>query len=317
MKKISLVFSILFILLVAVFSFLFLSGDKKINPLSPIPDFVNLLTNKQAFTLNLWSPAVDPKITFAKGPEITGRSALLYDLTTGKTLYSKNPKEKMPLASITKIMTAMVALDNPKEDNRYLVRKEYLVGESSMGLEEGEVLSLEELMYGLVLHSGNDATETIAGNFPGGRDAFIKAMNDKAKALGVLDTNFTNPSGLNGEGNQYSTAYDILVMTRFALENYPLFKKVVATPEMTIAADSNHKQHVLLNETNLLTTYPGVKGVKTGYTGEAGYCLVTYLDYQGHEVIGILLGSQNRRDEMKELLDYSLLQIGISPPPHQ
>ena len=140
-------------------------------------------------------------------------------------------------------------------------------------------------------------------------------MNDKAKALGLTDTNFTNPSGLQGDGDQYTTAYDLLVITRYALDNFPLFREVVKTYEYDIPATSTHKAFHLFNETNLITSYPGVKGVKTGYTPEAGYCLVTYLDYKGHKIIGIILGSENRREEMRNFLDYSLNKLNVDPPP--
>jgi D-alanyl-D-alanine carboxypeptidase len=139
-------------------------------------------------------------------------------------------------------------------------------------------------------------------------------MNDKAKALGLTDTHFDNPTGLQGDGQQYTTAYDLLVITRYALENFPLFAKIVSTANYDLQETSSHKAYSLYNETNLLTTYPGVAGVKTGYTPEAGLCLVTYLDYGGHKIIGVLLNSENRRGEMKDLLDHALEVLGIEPP---
>lgn len=291
--------------------------DKDASIVSPIPDFLTIFLNKQVSTLNLWLPSLEDKIieTFIK-PDITATSALIYDIDTKKVLYEKNPKDKVPMASLTKIMTAIIALENKKENNRYIVSPKDLVGENTMGLEAGEILSLEELLYGLMLHSGNDAAETLANNYPLGRNAFLKAMNEKAKALGLSDTNFSNPTGLEGDGKQYTTTYDLVVITRYALINFPLFAKVVSTFEYSIPKTSTHKTYFLQNETNLLTSYPGVKGVKDGYTPEAGLCLVTYLDYKGHKLIGVILGSQNRREEMKELLDYSLKSIGIIPPPH-
>lgn len=255
-------------------------------------------------------------IGIVKKPEVSARASLVYDLTTNKVIYQKNAKEKLPMASITKIMTSIVALENKRKDNKYFVAKKDLVGEDSMGLTAGEVLSLEELLYGLMLHSGNDAAETLANNFSGGRTKFITAMNNKAKSLGLSDTNFTNPTGLEGDGKQYTTSYDLLVITRYAVLNFPLFNEIVSTVDYNIPAAKTHKAFYLANETNLLTSYPGVKGIKTGYTPEAGLCLVTYLDYGGHKIIGILLGSDNRRQEMKDLLDYSLRSLEINPPVH-
>ncbi len=287
------------------------------NIISPIPQFLNITNNNQVSSISLWFPTLT-KFLFgsSNAPQISAKSALVTDTTTGKTLYEKNPKEKLPMASLTKIMTAIIGLENPKQDDKYHVTQADIVGEDSMGLSAGETMSLEELLYGLILNSGNDAAETIATNYKGGRSAFIKAMNEKAKALGLTNTNFTNPTGLEGDGNQYTTAYDLTVITKYALDKFPLFDKVAATFDFTIPYSQNHKEFVMENETNLISSYPGVKGVKTGYTPEAGYCLVTYLDYQGHKIIAVLLGSDNRRQEMKDLLDRSLRSLGIKPPNH-
>ncbi len=291
---------------------------KNKNVTSPLPSFLTFIKNNQVLSLDLWLPSWiydRNKYKNMAPPEISARSALVYDLTTNKVLFEKNSKEKLPMASITKIMTAIIGLENQKKDGKYLVTKDVLVGEDSMGLSEGEVLTLEELLYGLMLHSGNDAAETIASNYSGGREKFIEAMNNKVRALGISDTNFTNPTGLEGDGKQYTTAYDLLVITKYAMQ-FTLFRKIVSTFDYDISATDSHKEYFLENETNLLTSYPGVFGVKTGYTPEAGLCLVTYLHYSRHEIIGVILGSDNRREEMKELLDYGLKIQDITPPPH-
>ncbi len=284
--------------------------------ISPLPDFLTITSNNQVSTIDLFLP-------FLKSPETKqpvlfneSKAVLSYDLSSGKTLFSKNPRLRLPMASLTKIMTAIVALENKKKDDRYYVSKKSLVGENSMGAGEGEFYSLEELLYGLMLVSGNDAAEILAENYSGGREKFIEAMNKKSKALGLFDTHYTNPSGLEGDGDQYTTAYDLLVTTRYALEHFSLLKTIVSTYEYHLPYTPSHKELWLYNETNLLTSYPGVKGVKDGYTPEAGLCLVTYLDYGEHQIIGVVLGSNNRRQEMKDLLDYSLRKLEISPPKH-
>lgn len=255
---------------------------------------------------------------FASGEKfnVTAKSALSYDLTTNSMIYSYNIDEKLPIASLTKIMTAIVALENEKENDKITVsHNAATVGEDSMGLSEGETLNLNQLLHGLFLQSGNDAAESIADASPYGRENFIHLMNKKAEDLGLGSTHFTNPSGLEGDGTQYSTAHDLLVITRYALEK-PAISEIVQEPYYSISPEDGHKGYELYNETNLLTTYPGVKGVKTGFTNEAGLCLVTYLDYKGHKIIAILLNSENRRQEMKDLLDYSLKSLGVTPPLH-
>lgn len=318
MKKFFLnTFFVIFLSLFASVAYLFFTRSHTLSLalFSPVPDFLNLSKNDQVKGLSLWLPFLQTaSANNVKVPDLTAKSVLMYDLTTEKALFEKNPKERLPMASLTKIMTAIVSMENPRSDNTYVVHGQDLVGEDSMGLSNGEQLTLEELLYGLMLQSGNDAAEVLASDSPFGRTGFIKAMNDRAKAMGLVDTHFSNPSGLQGDGVQYTTAYDLLVMTRYALAHFPLFADIVAQPEYVLPATRTHREYDLVNETNLLTTYDGVKGVKTGYTPEAGLCLVTYLDFGGHKIIGILLNSEDRRMEMKDLLDYSLESLSITPP---
>jgi serine-type D-Ala-D-Ala carboxypeptidase (penicillin-binding protein 5/6) len=264
----------------------------------------------------MWTPFFESFTNTDKKMSVEAKAALVYDLVRERVLFEKNSKERLPMASLTKIMTAIVALEDPVMPQSYYVVKEDLVGEDSMGLEVGEVLSKEELLYGLLMNSGNDAAEVLAHNYPTGRNGFLKAMQDKAAVLGLKDTHFSNPSGLQGDGVQFTTSSDLLTETKYAIDNFPLFKQIVSTYEHTIPANATHKEYYLTNETNLLSSYPGVKGVKTGYTSEAGLCLVTYYENANTKLIGVLLNSPNRRGEMKELLDYSLQSIGIPPPPH-
>jgi serine-type D-Ala-D-Ala carboxypeptidase (penicillin-binding protein 5/6) len=309
-------------LLVTISVFLILSliyinrenlGEKDV--VSPLPDFLTKKVNSQVSSLDLWFPFLSQILPGEQSPVVSAKSALVYDLTEEKVIYEKNAKEKLPMASLTKLMTAMVAIDNKRSDNRYYVYPENLVGENVMGLSEGEVMTLENLLYGVFMYSGNDAAEALATNTMNRAD-FILAMNNKAKSLGAINTNFTNPTGLEGDGDQYTTAYDLLIIARHAVSNYPQIVKASSTPEHHIPATSDHYAYDMYNQTNLITSYPGVKGLKDGYTPEAGLCLITYLDYEGHKLIGIILGSENRRQEMKDLLDYSLSSQGIKPPPH-
>lgn len=314
---------LLTVLLLAVFAGVLIWFFNPLHPLaekrtiSPLPEFLMVSKNKEVSSIDLFLPVLTFFDTSNQPPVISAKAAIAYDMTTDKTLYAKNPHTRVPMASLTKVMTAVIGMDHKLISNQYTVSKDYLVGENSMGLLPGETHTLENLLYGLILLSGNDAAETIANHFPTGRMNFIKAMNNKAKALGLKNTHFTNPSGLEGDGDQYSTPYDLLVITKYALENYPLFRKVASTVIKDIPATTTHQQYYLQNETNLLTSYPGVKGVKTGYTPEAGYCLITYLEHKDHKIIAVLLGSENRRQEMKDILDYSLKQEGLTPPKHE
>lgn len=284
---------------------------------SPIPQALQNKAYNPLSNNGFWLPNTN-KVTASsvKKPEIEGISVLSYDLSTNSLLYSKNINEKLPIASLTKIMTAIVTLENLKETNEITVGTQAArIGEDSMGLSAGEKLTVKDLLYGLFLNSGNDAAEALAAASPFGRSNFIHQMNKKAEDLGLTSTHFTNPSGLEGDGKQYSTAHDLLVIARYALK-FPEIAKVVKTYEYHIPYTQNHKAFDLYNETNLLTSYPGVKGIKTGFTDEAGLCLITYLDYGGHHIIAVLLNSPSRRESMKELLDYSLKTLGVTPPQH-
>lgn len=294
-----------------------LTYSKENGFLSPLPREMSLKENDQVKFLSVWLPFLNKESRSDDPGSLapTSKSVLMYDAKNDEIIFAKNSEERLPMASLTKIMTAIIALENPRRDNKYLVREEDLVGEDSMGLSVGEVLTQEELLYGLMLPSGNDASEVLASNYPGGREEFIKAMNNKAVSLGLNDTSFSNPSGLQGDGRQYTTAEDLVVITKYALDRFPVFEEIVSTFQHEIPSTDTHKYFFLENATNLVSTYPGVRGVKTGFTPEAGMCLVTYLNYEGQQVIGVILNSENRRGEMKELLDYSLTKLGVTPPP--
>lgn len=281
---------------------------------SPLPFYLTSKASYRVSTLDLWMPQLNYAFSSFTSLDLSAEAALSYDLTTKRFLYIKNPNKKLPMASLTKIMTAIVSLESYARDKVLLVKPEDLVGENSMGLTDFEKVSMENLLYGLMLVSANDASEVLARNYPFGREGFILEMNNKVKALGLKDTKFSNPSGLMGDGKQYSTVYDLLVITNYALR-FSLFREVVQTFSYTILQKTDHKGFYLENETNLLTSYPGVKGVKDGYTPEANLCLVTYLEHGKHKIIAVILSSSDRRGEMKNLLDYSLQQLGETPPP--
>ena len=197
-------------------------------------------------------------------------------------------------------------------DEYVVSEKATKVGENSMGLSAGEKLNLKELLFGLMLVSGNDSAITIAEGVSGSEEAFASLMNRRAADLGLNDTKFINASGLDVDGQeQYSTAYDLAVISQYVWKNYPYFREVSSTVHKYIESSGEHKDYDLYNDTNLLTTYPGVLGIKPGFTWEAGLCLVTYAENDGKKLLGVILGSDDRRGEMKELLDFGFNSFGI------
>lgn len=283
--------------------------------ISPVGEPSQLDAETFSHSANIWFPEENVVETNQAPPEISATSAIVVDLTTNKTIYAKNIHNRQPIASIVKIMTAIVALEKKHLDDIFTVSQQAAeVGEDSMGITAGEKYTLEQLLYGLLLPSGNDASEAIAENVAGNRNKFIDLMNQKAKVLGLNDTKFVNPSGLDEDGiEQYSTAFDVAVITRYALVNFPIFRKIVSTKFYEISYSPQHKYLYLENQTNLLSTYPGVAGVKPGYTPQAGLCLVTLAENGGHQILAVILGSKNRREEMIKLLDYSFGFLGINP----
>ena len=243
-------------------------------------------------------------------PDVLAENAITVDITNDQVLFEREANTRVPIASLTKIMTAVVALEHMRLADEILVsEKAGTTKENSMGISPFEIYTLEDLLYGLVLHSGNDSAVAIAEGAAQTEESFVEWMNIKAEELGLKDTSFADASGL--DDSTYSTAYDLAKLTKYALKN-PDFKRVVATFEYEIPyEEGKHKYLFLSNQTNLLTTYPGVRGVKTGYTEEANYCLVTYAENNGVEIVGVILDSNARRSDMVRMLDYSFAKFGI------
>ena len=255
-----------------------------------------------------WNPG--PQNNTAAQPVIAAKAGILVEINSGDILFDSNSTEKLPIASLAKIMTAVVALEHRGlQDKIFVASDAATVGENTMGVSYGETYSLEELLYGLILHSGNDAAYAIADGVAGNSERFVEWMNFKAEELGLADTHFADPSGLDDEN--VNTAKDLVKLTRYALKN-PTFKEIAATVEKEIFADNFHKYIYLFNQTNLLTTYPGVAGVKTGFTEAAGLCLVTYAENDGREVVGVVLDSIDRKGDMILMLDHGFRTLGVN-----
>jgi D-alanyl-D-alanine carboxypeptidase (penicillin-binding protein 5/6) len=234
-------------------------------------------------------------------PEINARSALVMDFESGRVLFEKNGYIKRPMASTTKIMTAIIALENGNLDDIVKVSKNAAsIWGSTIHLSTGEEVSLRELMYGLLLCSGNDAAIAISEHIAGSMEEFLNMMNRKAEEIGARHTHFTSPHGLDGTGH-YTTAYDLAVITRYALNN-PVFNEIVKTKSITIG------KRFMTNTNEMLSGYEGADGVKTGYTGKAGRCLVTSATREGRRYISVVLFCDNRYQRAlssKKILDYA------------
>lgn len=236
-------------------------------------------------------------------PIMSAESILAVDMNSGVTLYEKDPDKLQLPASTTKIVTALVAMDYYSPESVLTAgKKAVTVDGQKMGLILGEQIKFKDILYGLLVYSANDAAETIAANYPGGRDNFVAAMNVKAKELSLTNSHFANPSGLE-EGYHVSTARDLVRVAETAMKN-TTFAKVVATKEIVVTSVDGKIKHDLTNINQLLGKVDGVLGVKTGWTENARENLVTYIDRDNKKVMIALLGSQDRFGETKELIDW-------------
>ena len=231
---------------------------------------------------------------------VSAQGAVVIDADTGETLFEQNADSRLPMASTTKIMTALVALGEGDLDRVYTVKPEYAAVEgSSMYLKAGETLSLRDTLYGLMLASGNDAAVAIAGEC-GGMNAFVGKMNAKAVELGLTDTHFDNPNGLPSD-THYTTAHELAKITAAALKD-PVFRQIVSTKSCTVSG------HALSNHNRLLSMYDGAIGVKTGFTRAAGRCLVSAAERNGRTIIAVTLNDPNDWNDHREMLDAGFAQ---------
>lgn len=231
---------------------------------------------------------------------VSAEKAILMDAETGRALYEKNADAESLIASTTKIMTALIVCERCNVLDRMRIPAEAVgIEGSSMYLQEGEVLTIQELLYGLMLRSGNDAAVALAIYCGGTVEGFVEMMNDKAHSLGLAGTHFENPNGLDSP-DHHSTARDLAVLTAYAMEN-PVFSKTVSTKTVT-AAD-----RVMRNHNKLLWQIPGADGVKTGYTKAAGRILVSSAVRNGRRLIAVTI---NAPDDWKD--HTGLLEMGFS-----
>ncbi|KYO67773.1 D-alanyl-D-alanine carboxypeptidase family protein [Thermovenabulum gondwanense] len=243
--------------------------------------------------------------TIKNPPDIVGEAGILIEAKTGKILYEKNANIPLEPASTTKIMTAIIAIERGDLNDKVTTSERAFKSDGSrIYLEIGETLTLEQMLYGLMLSSANDAAVAIAEHISGSVEQFAELMNAKAKEIGAKNTNFVNPSGLPDK-NHYTTAYDLALISRYALNN-PTFCKIVKTKTFNIPWQGKEYDRTLINHNKLLWRYEGADGVKTGYTVSAGQTIVASATRNGMQLLAVVLKSQGKNiyTDAISLLDY-------------
>lgn len=286
------------LLLLVFFSFLFLfyPGDGYYIRLF---SFNRQLFARQEEKINYLMQAVPYVVDPSVSPVLSAEGVYVVDLASFTPLLEKNSRRRFLPASTTKIITALVVSDSYAADTVLTVKRVIDEGQT-MELVKGEQMTLENLLYGLLVHSANDAAYVLADNYPTGYDGFITAMNQKAQQLGMRDSSFANPAGLD-DRRQQTSPYDLALAGRKLLTN-PELKKIVSIKNITVSDVDFTRFHRLANINKLLGEVPGIGGLKTGYTEEAGENLVTLYKKNGHQFLIVILKSQDRFEDTKQLI---------------
>jgi len=244
----------------------------------------------------------------AEMPNVEAHGAILMDAVSGRVLWEKDAHKPLAMASTTKIMTAIIALEQGNlADTVTVSRRAEIAPRVKMYLTEGEEISLGGLVHALMMQSSNDAAVAIAEHISGSVEEFCAAMTTKARQLGAHNTIFETPNGLDAENHQ-STAYDMAIITRYALSN-TMFLEIINTPQKTVT--SNRTTYNIVNKNRLLHEFEGANGVKTGYTGKAGHCFVGAARREGMQLISVVFasgwgtkGKEQKWIDTKRLLNY-------------
>ena len=236
-------------------------------------------------------------------PSLYAQAAVLIEQSSGKVLYKQNMDQQLYPASTTKIMTALLVLENLSLDEKITLPDDfYNVGETGLALKPGATQTVEELLMALMLRSANDAAQALAIGVAGSEQAFVQMMNDKAAELGLQHTHFTNPHGLHN-ADHYSSAYDLAVIAREALNNEE-FRRIITTEKFTIEKLNGEEDFTVYNRNGLLKQYGSADGVKTGYTRQAGNCFVGSATEEGMQLIAVVLNSTEIYDDAQALLEW-------------
>lgn len=237
--------------------------------------------------LRAWADAADVQ-------EISATAFMVYDLSNQRVLFERNSATQLAPASLTKLMTALLVFEQGDLEAGVTVESRDLVGDATMGLRAGEVVTVTDLLWGLLVPSGNDAAMALARHTAGSMSAFVEMMNQRAQELGLEQTHFVNPHGLDAQGH-VSSAADLLVVTQ-RLWEYPFFRAIVGTASVTQAG------HAMVTTNEWLTSFPGVTGIKTGTTAAAGECLIASIERDGHTLLVVVMGSDARYRDAERLV---------------
>ncbi len=291
----------------------------QINLVSPLPEknyFLDtvlplLEQKKMQFELKNDTSLIPQSYAAGELDADTANAYTVIDLDTGLILFEKNGEKRFAVASLTKIMTALTALDLASPNEIFTIEKRATRAiPSVIGVTEGEKLTLTELLNGALLMSGNDAAEAIRDGIDAkyGELVFIRAMNEKAKFLGLVNSNFSNPQGFD-YGNNHSSAHDMARLTQYALTQYPLINSIVKQDYLTIPSNANHKEFEMKNWNGLIGVYPGAQGVKIGFTESAGKTTIVVANRNGKNILVVLLGAPGILE--RDLWAAQLLDLGF------
>ncbi len=240
--------------------------------------------------------------------DISAKSAVVICADTYEVVYSKNMNEQLSMASTTKIMTAILALEQGAVDELQTVTDEMIAVEgSSIGLLDGDEISLKTLVKGMLLESGNDAANAVAHIIGGDISAFVAIMNNKAKEIGMYSTSFETPSGLDGE-NHYSTAFDMAVLGAYAIKN-PEFRSICQDESDVVYYGNPPYRRVFKNHNKLLDLYDGAFGIKTGFTKKSGRCLVSAVCKDGKTLVAVTLNAPDDWNDHIKMYDYAFERV--------
>jgi len=284
-----------------------IEGGGVTNVVTPLPTplpVLKLIHTRIAFS--------DDTAAHPGAPKVDAVAGILLDADTGSILWARDPHTARPPASTTKVLSTMVALDNLDPDQVVTISDDALHqagDETVMGLKPGNRLTVRELLDGMLTVSANDAATALAADTVG-TAAFVNAMNQQVSALGLRDSHFVTPVGLD-DPQQLASPYDLAAIAAVDADRFPLFRQIVSQTEIDLPASAQHPEFDLVNLNRLLKIYPAADGIKPGYTGDAGACLIGMAERDGHRLISVLMNAKQLYTDSRALLDWGFVQEGL------